>query len=239
MLSHQNSKLSQNYNYFSNPSSKNVSPKGSSSNVLNYLNNINDSPKSNNLNTFGSSKLQITNASRGVNLRKFTSLNLITNNSKSQSINSVNSKNPVSSYISCSTLQSGEPVSYSIPRTRRFKDSYKNPYCDSIYNLPEYKSTGVSIGNSPRRELFDKSKGSIPSTHDYYFNSLFEDNLIKNRGVTISTKLNIKVNFKKIFKFFDYFNVKLKYFSKNLQNKEIIIHLSVMFQNRNEILIFI
>lgn len=205
MLSHQNSKIPQNYNYFSNPSSKNVSPKGSSSNVLNYLNNVNDSPKSHNLNTFGSSKLQITNASRGVNLRKFTSLNLITNNSKNQSINSVNSKNPVSCYISCSTLQIGEPVSYSIPRTRRFKDSYKNPYCDSIYNMPEYKSTGVSIGNSPRRELFDKSKRSIPSTHDYYFNSLFEENLVKNRGVTISSKLNIKVRNFKSYKILEFF----------------------------------
>ncbi len=190
---HSTSFLSGNNKYFPEQNSKNISPKVSTSNILNYMKKSNDSPKSYSLNTFNSYKPQITNASRGVNLRKFTSFDQISNNSRNHSIISINSIPPVSTYISCSTLQTGEPVSYSIPKTRRFKDSYKDSYCESIYNMPEYKRTGISIGSSPRRELFDKTKEIIPSTHDYYFNSLFEENVIKNRGVTISSKINIKV----------------------------------------------
>jgi len=165
-----NSKLSQNFYLYTN--SVNVSPKVNQSQIL--YNSILDSPKSN-----------------ISNIRKIT--NMPTLASKSQSIKSVSSRFPVTSYISCSTLQSGV-ASYSIPRTSRFKDSYKNPYCDNIYNIPDYKSTGVGIGNSARKELWDE-KAYIPSTHDYTFNSVFENNLIKKRGYSIVNKHIIKVIF--------------------------------------------
>lgn len=179
----------QNQLYLQSPD---VSPKYSSNNIL--YNNTLESPKSilNHLNTYNSSKQLLTNNSKSLNLKKFSSIN--TNASKNLSMNSSLSKHPVTSYISCSTLQSGV-ASYSIPKTTRFKNSYKNAYCDNIYNLPEYTSTGVSIGNGPRRELWDKEKANIPSSHDYVSTSIFEENLIKNKGYTIANKHEIKVNY--------------------------------------------
>jgi len=111
--------------------------------------------------------------------------------SKNQTISSSNSKILPTTYISCSTLQSGI-ASYSIPKTRRFKDSYKVSYCESIYSLPELKSTGVSIGNSTRKHLFDK-KFNVPSVHDYVHTSVFEENVKKKKGYSISNKIKIKV----------------------------------------------
>lgn len=179
------------YNQYSLKSlSPNVSPKYSPKNIL--YNNSLESPKSivNQLNTQNSSKLLLTNNSRSINLKKFSSFNTLA--SKNLSLNSSISKLPVTNYISCSTLQSGT-ASYSIPKSTRFKNSYKEAYCDSIYNLPEYTSTGVSIGNSPRRELWDKEKANIPSIHDYVKKSLFDENIIKNKGYTIVNKHDIKV----------------------------------------------
>lgn len=177
--------------YSLNSISPNISPKYSSKNFL-YSNTL-ESPKSqlNQLNTH-SSKLLLTNNSKSINLQKFASINTIA--SKNSSLNSSQSKYPVTSYISCSTLQSGV-AAYSIPKTTRFQNSYKSLYSDSIYNLPELKSTGITIGHSPRKELWDKEKANIPSTHDYVFTSVFEDNVFKNKGYTIANKHEIKVNF--------------------------------------------
>lgn len=188
--SFRNSQTQINY-HFNNNVIKNPSPKASTNNF--FYNNTNESPKSNNLNTFSSSKLLNTLNSAGYNYRKFTSINLQTNASKNPSMNSTNSKNSPTSYISCSTLQSGV-ASYSIPKSRRFKDAYKVSYCESIYSLPEFKRTGVSIGNSSRKNLFDK-KLDIPSVHDYVHTSVFEQNLNKKKGYSISNKIKIKVNF--------------------------------------------
>jgi len=176
--------------YNLNNLSPNISPTYSSNNIL--YNNAFESPKSlvNLQNTHSSSKFLLTNNSRGINLKKFSNLNTIV--SKNLSLNSSTSKYPVTSYISNSTLQSGI-ASYSIPKTTRFKNSYKEASCSSIYNMPEYKSTGITIGNSSRKELWDKEKANIPSTHDYVFTSLFEDNIIKNKGYTIVNKHEIKV----------------------------------------------
>jgi len=195
MLSTSNSKAPQNYHYDINTAIS-MSPKGSTNNA--FFSKTIDSPKSinfNNMNTLSSNKLITNNSLKNLNLRKFTTLNTNPNVTKTQSMNSTSSsKFPLSTYISCSTLQSGV-ASYSIPKSKRFKGMYKTAYCDSIYNLPDYKSTGVSIGNSKRKDLFDKNKENIPSTHDYFFTSIFEDNLNKKRGNTISNKFNITVRF--------------------------------------------
>jgi len=178
----------------------NISPRGNSTNNIFYNLTI-ESPK--NTNAFNETKMLLTSNSKHLNLRKyttntfngFTTMNMNTNSSKNLTINSTtSSKLPVSTYISCSTLQSGI-ASYSIPKAKRFKNSYKPAYCDTIYNLPDYKSTVVSIGNSVRKDLFDKNKANIPSTHDYVFTSLFDDNLNKKRGYSIAGKHLIKVLF--------------------------------------------
>ncbi len=163
------------------------SPKYSSTNNILYNSTL-DNPS--NINT-QSSKQLFTNNSRSINLKKFASIN----DSKNSILNSssISKYPPVSGYISCSTLQAGEAISYSIPKSTRFKNPNQNSYSDSVYHLPELKSTGVTIGNSPRRELWDSEKANIPSPHDYVFTSVFEDNLAKNKGYTIANKHEIKV----------------------------------------------
>jgi len=183
-----------NLNTFNN---SNPSPKTSQNNI--YYHNTNDSQRSKNFNnnlnqkTLGSSsKLLNTYNSASFSNRKFPNLNMNTNASKTQSMTSSNSKQPLTTYISCSTLQSGI-ASYSIPKTRRFRDSYKVAYCDSIYSLPEFRQSGVSIGNGKRKDLFDKKQG-IPSPLDYVFTSGIEDNLKKKKGFSIARRFKIIVN---------------------------------------------
>lgn len=163
-------------------------------NTLIYSN-ILDSPKSLCKNyqssSLSSSKLY-TQTSKNLNLQKFSSINNLTNSNSSRSINS-SLKYPVSTYISCNTLQTSIP-SYSIPKTRRFKNSYREAYCDNIYNLPQHKSTIVSFGNGVRKDLYDKSKYPLPSPQDYLFSSIFDDNISKNRGFSITERPKVKVS---------------------------------------------
>ena len=65
-------------------------------------------------------------------------------------------------------------------------------YYEYIYSLPELNSTGVSIGYSSRKHLFDK-KFDIPIVHDYVHTSVFEENMNKKKGYSISNKIKIKV----------------------------------------------
>jgi len=119
-----------------------------------------------------------------------------TNYSKMGSLNSSSiSKNPVSNYISTSTLQSGI-ASYSIPRQKRFLNNYNESPCDSIYNLPEYKRIGITIPHSIRKSSFLK-KDQTPSSQDYVFTTVFDDILKSKKGISFSTKhsLKVKINF--------------------------------------------
>ena len=170
-------KTSTNY-LFSNPNDNNT-------NHTNYFE----------TNTHSSNKFLTTNyKSQSLNLKKFNSKNFQTNSSRSGN-NFGNTKYPVSTYISCSTLQSGIAC-YSIPKQERFENSYKKNYCDSIYNLPELsKKNLVSIGNSKRKEIVTKDKKNIPSSQDYFFTSIFEDNLTKHKGFSLSSKLFYKVKY--------------------------------------------
>jgi len=88
-------------------------------------------------------------------------------------------------------LQSGINT-YWIPKTRRFKDTYKVSYCESIYSLPELKRPGINIGNSTRKHLFDK-KFDVPSVHDYVHTSVIEENVNKIKEYSISNEIKIKV----------------------------------------------
>lgn len=189
-----------NPNFNQNINNPNQSPKTNTNNNIfyNYNETNNESPKSNinqniqNTFNYSSKLLQTFNNTAGFNQRKTTNLNLQTNASKNQSLNSSNSKFPLTTYISCSTLQSGV-AAYSIPKTRRFQDSYKISYCDSIYSLPEFKKSGVSIGNGTRKDLFDR-KGDVPSPHDYMCTSVFEQNVSKKKGFSLASKIRIKVS---------------------------------------------
>jgi hypothetical protein len=134
-----------------------------------------------------------TNNSFGLINKKYSiTNNFKTNYSKIGSINSSISKNSITNYISTSTLQSGFP-SYSIPKEKRFDDNNNKSICSTIYNLPEFKRTGITIPHSIRKNPFVK-KDEIPSPQDYVISTVFDDNLKHKRGISISTKHSIKVN---------------------------------------------
>jgi hypothetical protein len=136
-----------------------------------------------------------TNNSFGLGLinKKFSiTNNNKTNSSKLGTTNSSMSKNPITNYISSSTLQSCFP-SYSIPKEKRFDDNYNKSICDSIYNLPEYKRIGISMPLSIRKNPFIK-KDKTPSSQDYVLTTIFDDNLKHKKGISISTKFSKKVN---------------------------------------------
>lgn len=178
------------------------SPKGNvatafspKSNVLNNQNYY-DSPKTNNLKEVNtntnSTNPMFTSNSLGVNMKKFNMTNMQTMYSKGQSTFSNSSKYPITTFVSSSTLQTGS-ASYSIPKQKRFKNSYKEASCQSIYNLTDYKSKGITMPHSTRKDNFKKSE-STPSSQDYVFTSVFDDNLKLKRGISISTKNSLKVN---------------------------------------------
>jgi len=151
-----------------------VSPREGSNEL--FFSPTNESPKNtlSNTNGFNETKMLLTNNSKYLNLRKynnistngFNTLNTNTTSSKLLTINSTSSSMlPISTYISTSSLQTG---------------------------IASY--TGISIGNGKRKDLFDKNKGFIPSTHDYVFTSVFDDNLNKKKGASMAGKSQIRVN---------------------------------------------
>lgn len=164
-----------------------------------------DSPKNINMNFTNSNLLHShtlnpmnTNNSLGLNFKKFSLTN--PNYSKLGSLNSSSmSKNPITNFISTSTLQSGV-ASYTIPREKRFNES-RNNFADSVYNLPEFKSTGITMPQSTRKSNFVK-KDMTPSSQDYIFTSVFEDNVKHRKGISITNKHAIKVRDFLFFVFF-------------------------------------
>ena len=137
-----------------------------------------------------------TTNSIGINFKKFSLTNMPTNISKFGSmmstVGSPKNNNSVTNYISTSSLQGGDPTKYSIPRQKRFEGLHRKASCDSIYNTPEFKSTGVSMAKSIRQSSFIK-KDKTPSSQDYVFTSLFDKGVKTKKGISISTKHNIKV----------------------------------------------
>lgn len=84
---------------------------------------------------------------------------------------------------------------YSMPKQERFKGEYKRPLCDSIYEIPDNKSTLSSgIGYGYRRDIINrKETENMPSPLNYRYSSLFEENYKNNKGCSLSQKLPYKV----------------------------------------------
>lgn len=117
-----------------------------------------------------------------------------TNNSGTLSSKNLKTKSPIPTFQSCSTFQSGNMISYSIPKQERFRNSYKKASCDSIYTLPEVKSPRyTSMGFGLRQEFINKKEiEAKPSPHAYDFKSLFVDNIKKEKGYSISQRIKYK-----------------------------------------------
>ena len=158
----------------------------------NKYQNTYESPKNPNINTHSSNPMYTTN-SLGINMKKFNITDMPTNYSKGQQSNfsSISKYPPVTTYISTSTLQNGI-ASYSIPKQKRFSTSYRMATCQSIYNLTEHKTKGITIPHSTRKDNFRKAD-LTPSSQDYVFTSLFDDNLRMKKGISISTKHSLRV----------------------------------------------
>lgn len=126
------------------------------------------------------------------NMKRFNIMQ--TNNSGTLSSKNLNSKAPVPTFQSCSTFQSGNIISYSIPKQERFSYHAKRASCDSIYNLPEVKSPRSTImGFGFRQELINKKEVEAkPSPHNYNLRSVFADNINKEKGYSFSQKIQYK-----------------------------------------------
>lgn len=154
---------------------------------------ITDSPKRYNYSgvNYGTNPTSTIN-SQVMHTKKYSFTSSPTNISKAGSMYSNMSKNPVTNYISCSTLQSGVAC-YSIPKEKRFENFYRKPICNNIYNLPEYKSPGITMATSKRDKSTFYKKDLTPSSQDYIYTSLFDNNIKHKKGISISTKHSIKV----------------------------------------------
>jgi len=84
---------------------------------------------------------------------------------------------------------------YTIPKDKRFKDSFKRPICHSIYELPDCKNkktTGMGYGIKSSI-INTKEIQGMPSPNSYRIPTLFENNFLKGKGVSISQKIYYKV----------------------------------------------
>ena len=125
-------------------------------------------------------------------MKKYSLTNIPNNISKIGSNMSTISRHPVTNYISTTTLQGGSPASYTMPRQRRFIGLHRKASCESIYNMPEFKKTGLSMAQSTRQNSF-VAKDKTPSSQDYVFTSVFDHNVKYKKGISISTKHSHKV----------------------------------------------
>ncbi len=108
---------------------------------------------------------------------------------------------PVLTFQSCSTFQTGNIISYSIPKQKRFKGNYNPPVCHSIYEIPESKTNKyTTMGYGFRTDIINRKEiENKPSPNQYNFNSLFMDNINKTKGFSMSQKFKYKENENKIF----------------------------------------
>jgi len=122
-------------------------------------------------------------------LKKFNFIQ--TTSSGTLSSQNPKTKTPIPTFQSCSTFQSGNIISYSIPKQERFNDHFKRSSCDSIYTLPEAKNErSTSMGFGFRKEFINKKEVEAkPSPQNYNIKSVFAENLFKEKGYSISHKI--------------------------------------------------
>jgi hypothetical protein len=82
---------------------------------------------------------------------------------------------------------------WSFPKERRFKNSYKDALTESYYQLPEFykNSRGTTMGYGKKTLPFKNEK--IPSPADYKIKSSFEENLKNKKGFSLGCKIFYKV----------------------------------------------
>jgi hypothetical protein len=86
--------------------------------------------------------------------------------------------------------------SYSIPKSQRFSDEVKHTSSQSLYTLPELRTSraaGIGYGT---RKAFNVNELS-PSPSSYKILSLFDKNVSKHKGPSLTSRHNPKV-FKRI-----------------------------------------
>lgn len=171
-------------------------------------NNIMDSPSKNSfagIYLHTNNPINTLNSQNSLRLsKKFSITNSPNNLSKMGSMYSSASKNnPVTQYISTSTLQSGV-ASYSIPKEKRFENLFRKASCNEIYSIPEYKQKGITMPQSKRKSSLLPEE-ITPSSQDYIFTTQFDDIVKHRRGISISTKHSIKVDKLFFFNFIFFF----------------------------------
>lgn len=98
-------------------------------------------------------------------------------------------------YESGTSLQKKSDKKYTIPKEKRFRNSFIKPACENIYDLPDFKTTkSTAMGYGHRKDIFNKREVEcFPSPMNYKYPDLFEDNFKKGKGISISQKIKYKV----------------------------------------------
>ena len=94
----------------------------------------------------------------------------------------------MSEFQSPSTLQNSV-YSWTFPKSDRFGNSYKQASVQSIYSLPDHKNNrSTSFGFGTRKTFTSGNKS--PSPDRYNLPTVFEMNISKKKGTTLTSKLN-------------------------------------------------
>lgn len=93
-----------------------------------------------------------------------------------------------SNFLSSNTLQNSSYI-WSFPKSERTKRKDFLKLNDNIYNIPDFKTTrSTSLGYGSRINFTSMYNQKTPSCATYNIKSLFDINLIKRKGPTMTSK---------------------------------------------------
>lgn len=101
--------------------------------------------------------------------------------------------NNISKYESSNTLQNSINA-WTIGKEERFNTLYKKSLSDGYYN-PEFSksSRACNFGLGDRKQTTMKGADSLPSPFSYTLPDFIEKNKIKNKGISMSKRIQYKV----------------------------------------------
>lgn len=149
--------------------------------TVSLSNKFNSNSNTSKLNTSSSAidKFNLSNNNVNMNMTNITNINN----------NNIN----ISKYESSNTLQNSIN-SWTIGKEERFNTLYKKSLSDGYYN-PEFckSSRACNFGIGDRRQMTMKGVDSLPSPFSYSLPDFIEKNKIRNKGISMSKRIQYKV----------------------------------------------
>ena len=95
-----------------------------------------------------------------------------------------------SEFISSNVLRNSS-YCWSLGKDKRIKDKSYKKYNDSIYNLPDFKSSRyTTLGFGNKKDFWIPLGKGDPSPDAYKINTIFDINLLHRKGSTLGERLN-------------------------------------------------